>query len=247
MYSLLGKEESLVMQDKTAHISPRRVTDLIEMVDSGSKVTCEPSFEIVPVDFVHREYQFQAHIFLCRYSGKVDETTYEFRKCYARGCPDNLCPHVTQAVMIANRYLHRDFYRMRQSGISVGEQMFSLQDMMVKFGKLHPEEEKEPLLTIHDYINIAKEGNRVSVEVLLESIPAVENFANEHNKQTYLVGEFNATTLGRTGRCQQCLSCYATEERTEEEPQAVVLANQRLALLYQEFNQQGIKYDGLFF
>ena len=235
------------MQDSTINRPPRRVTDLIELKKSGLEVTCDPSFEILPVDFVHQKYQFQAHIFLCRYIGKIDGNAYMFRKCYARGCPNNLCPHVSQAVMIANRYLQRDFYRMRQSGIEVADRMFSLEDMMVKFEDLHHEEEKAPLLTIHDYVNIAKEGNAVSVEIFLESVSAVEHFAHESKQQTFLMCDFTVTTLGRTGSYQRCLGCYATKEAIEEKPNAFVVANQRLTLLYQEFDQTDIKYEERFF
>jgi hypothetical protein len=53
---------------------------------------------------------------------------YAFRKCYARGCPNNLCPHVSQAVMIANRYLQRDYRRMEDAGLKVEKNLFTLED-----------------------------------------------------------------------------------------------------------------------
>jgi hypothetical protein len=233
------------MAESNVHKPPRRVTDLVELKKAGSKVSCEPTFEVLPVDFAHRKHQFQAYVFLCRYSGSVDGQEYLFRKCYARGCPHNLCPHVAQAVMIANRYLLRDFRRLRQGGIDVPETMFTLDDMVVKFEDL--KEDDGPVLTIHDYINIANEGNDVSVEVSLESVPAVEHFAGEKNKQTFLNVEFAVTTLGRTGHYQRCLGCYATEREKKERAVAVAVANQRLALLYQEFDKASIKYKKRFF
>lgn len=233
------------MAESNVHKPPRRVTDLVGLKKAGSEVSCEPSFEVLPVDFAHRKHQFQAYIFLCRFAGSVDGEAYMFRKCYARGCPHNLCPHVAQAVMIANRYLLRDFRRLRQGGIEVPEKMFTLDDMVVKFEDL--KEDDGPLMTIHDYINIAKEGNDVSVEISLESVPAVEHFAGEKNKQTFLNVDFAVTTLGRTGHYQRCLGCYATEKETEERAVAVAVANQRLALLYQEFDKASIKYKKHFF
>jgi len=233
------------MEGTEVHKPPRRVTDLVELKKAGAQVTCEPSFEVLPVDFVHQKTQFQAYIFLCRFKGSVDGENYQFRKCYARGCPHNLCPHVAQAIMIANRYLQRDLRRLRKSGMEVADRMFTLDDMVVKF-----EDQKEdsgPLMTIHDYINVAKEGNAVSVEILLEFVPAVEHFAHEKNKQTFLTCEFAVTTLGRTGHYQRCVGCFATEREAEERPEAVVVANQRLALLYQEFDQAGIQYEKRFF
>jgi len=233
------------MDKDTLRQAPKRVTDLVNLKKQGAQVTCEPSFEVLPVDFAHRDHQFQAYIFLCRFTGEIDGQAYGFRKCYARGCPNNLCPHVAQAVMIANRYLMRDLRRLREAGIDVAEKMFTLDDMVVKFENLKQDE--GPLMTIHDYINVAREGNDVSVEVVLESVPAVEHFAHEKNKQTFLNADFAVTTLGRTGHYQRCLGCYPTEKEAEERARAVVVANQRLSLLYQEFDEAGVKYRKRYF
>jgi hypothetical protein len=222
-----------------------RVTDLILRKESGCRVSCDPSFEVVPVDFAHRSHRYQAHIFLCRYRGSIDKNPFMFRKCYARGCPKNLCPHVAQAVMIANRYLQRDFSRLKKSGIEVPDKMFTLDEMVVGFDKAS--EEDGPLLTLPDYVTIAGEGNAVSAAVALEYLPAVEHFANEKNKQTFLNGEFAFTALGRSGSCQRCFGCYGTETEADEKPAAVAVANQRLALLYESFDEAGIQCEKKFF
>jgi len=233
------------MKDKTVHYPPKRVTDLVELKKWGSKVSCDLAFEVLPVDFAHTDSQFQAFIFLCRFTVKVDGESFVFRKCYARGCPHNLCPHVSQAVMIANRYLQRDYSKLREVGIKIEEKQFSLQDMLIKFDNL--EETKEPSLTIHDYINIAKEGNKAQVEVSLEMVSAVEHFANEKNRQTFLTGYFTVDTLGRIGNYQRCLACYGTENEKKEKPLAIVVANERLSELYDDFEKVGIEYQKQFF
>lgn len=92
--------------------SPSRVTDLVALKQQGAEVVCRTAFEILPVDFQHRDNPFQAYIFLCRYSGEVDRMPYAFRKCYARGCPHNLCPHVSQAILIANGHQNRMMFLM---------------------------------------------------------------------------------------------------------------------------------------
>lgn len=225
--------------------SPGRIADLLELKQRGFDVTCNPIFEIVPVDFTHRDYAYQAYVFLCRYGGTVNGESYSFRKCYARGCPNNLCPHVFQAVMIANRHLSRDYERLKAGGIKVAEQMFSLEDMMVKFDGVKSDD--GPLLTIYDYIRIAGEGNAMRIDVTLEYLPAVEHFANYKNAQTFLNGEFDVRALGKTGTYQRCLACYSTKGEREEKPQAVRIANQRLALLYLEFDKVSIQYHKIFF
>ena len=224
---------------------PRRITDLVNSKSAGLGVTCDSTFDILPVDFEHRKYRFKAYIFLCRYTGEIDGKAYSFRKCYARGCPHNLCPHVSQAVMIANRYLQRDLRRLNKSGIEVQERLFRLDDMVLKYEWLH--EDHGPLLTIHDYINIAMEGNAVSVDVSLDFVPAVEHFAAHENAQTFLWGDFRVDALGDSQQCQHCFACYQTEKEAEEKDRAVEVANARLDILYNQFDERSITYNKRFF
>jgi hypothetical protein len=228
------------MESNTLHKPPHRITDLVELKKSGADITCLPDFEILQVDFTHRDYAFQAHVFLCRFNGTANGNDYSFRKCYARGCPHNLCPHVSQAVMIANRYLQRDLKRLKDGGIEVETKLFTLDDMVIKFDKLH--EDEEPLLTIDDYIHIAEEGNDVSITVELEYVPAVEHFATHKNAQTFFMGDFKVDTLARSHHCQRCFSCYATE-KPEERPTAVEVANARLENLYRQLDLAAIRYE----
>jgi hypothetical protein len=220
---------------------PGRIADLVELKRQGFDVTCHPVFEIIPVDFTQRNFAYQAYVFMCRYGGTINGEPYTFRKCYARGCPNNLCPHVFQAVMIANRHLSRDYERLKAGGIEVEEREFSLDEMMVKFDGV--KEDLGPLLTIYDYIRIAKEGNAVRVDVTLEYLPAVEHFANYKNAQTFLNGDFEVQALAKTGTYQRCLACYPTDRENEEKPQAIRIANQRLTLLYREFDKVSIQYQ----
>ena len=224
---------------------PNRVTDLIALKKSGSSVNCQVSFEILPVDFDHRNNPFRAYIFLSRYTGDVDGQEFKFRKCYARGCPNNLCPHVSQAVMIANRYLRRDYRRLQEGGVAIEEQLFTLEDMMVKYEDVH--EAYGAVMAIHDYINLAREGNDVFVKLGLEYVPAVEHFANYKNAQIFLMVDFAVTSLGKTSNIERCLGCYAQEREKEEKPEMVDIANERLRLLYEEFDQAPVEYEPVFF
>lgn len=232
------------MESITPNFPPNRVTDLIAFKKSGSSVNCQVSFEILPVDFAHRDNPFQAFVFLSRYIGDINGQEYKFRKCYARGCPHNLCPHVSQAVMIANRYLQRDYRRLEEGGIEVEKRLFTLEDMMVKYEGVH--EEYGTVMAIDDYINLAREGNEVSIEVSLEYVPAVEHFASHKNAQIFLMVDFAVTSLGITSHIERCLACYP-EEREEEKQGRVDMANDRLKLLYEDFERAAIIYEKSFF
>jgi len=220
---------------------PSRVTDLVGLKKKESTVTCGTSFEILPVDFAHHDNPFQAFIFLCRYKGTVDGEAYEFRKCYARGCPENLGPHVSQAVMIANRYLQKDYRKLEKAGIEIERRHFTLEDMTVKFDGY--QKEHDATLVIHDFINIAAEGNDVSVKVELEYVPGVEHFVGYDNEMIFMMVGFTITCLGKTHHYGRCLACYQTEREKEEKQYRINIANERLKILYDEFDQASVTYE----
>jgi len=224
---------------------PSRITDLVGLKEKGSTVTCQTSFDILPVDFAHRDNPFQAFIFLCRYKGAIDGEAYEFRKCYARGCPHNVCPHVSQAVMIANRYLQKDYHKLEKAGLYMQRQLFTLEDMTVKFDGY--QKEYDATLVIHDYINIANEGNEVSVVVDLEYVPGVEHVVGYDNEMIFMMAGFTITCLGKINHYERCLACFQMEREKEEKQYRIDIANERMKSLYDEFDKASVKYEKRFF
>jgi hypothetical protein len=217
---------------------PRRITDLIDAKRGGSDVQLNIRFEIIPAEFHHRENPFQAYIFLARYVGAIDGRAFEFRKCYARGCPNNLCTHVSQAVRIANRYLQRDYHALETGGIDVDKILFSLDDMVIKFDAL--KEDGPPQLSIPELIAIAKSGELITVQVALDLIPAVEHFSGIKNAQTFLSATFRALAEEEIYHCHRCFACFPTDKQDEERELATKVANARLELVYKDFQACGI-------
>lgn len=233
------------MSPKPIHSLPSRITDLIELKRTGSVITCSPAFDVIPVDFTHRTCRFQALVFICRFSGTVDGQPYTFRKCYARGCAHDLCPRLSQAVMIANRYLQRDYHRLQQGGIQVENKLFTLEESVVQL--MDFKADPKQAMVIDDYIQMAKGGSKVSVEVDLEYVPATEHFEYHKNNQTFLLADFMVTALQEKATCQRCLGCYPTDKEEEEKPAQVQVANDRLTKLYQEFDLSSVHYEKRFF
>jgi len=225
--------------------TPMRITDIVDAKKSGATVVVHIRFEILPVDFRHGNSPFQAYIFLAHYHGTADTVPFEFRKCYARGCPNNLCTHVSQAVNIANRYLQRDYRVLASAGIEMQQDLFTLDDMVVKFERL--KETEEPALTIPELIGLAQAGKSISVEIALAFLPAVEHFANQEKAQTFLSGELTASTDKKTYHCHRCFACFPTEGPGGERSQAVQVANARLEMMYKEFERVGIAHEKAFF
>lgn len=222
-----------------------RITDIVDAKTNGATVVVRIRFEILPVDFRHGNSPFQAYIFLAHYHGTIDDTPFAFRKCYARGCPNNLCTHVSQAVNIANRYLKRDYRELASAGIDIRQDLFTLDDMVVKFERL--KEADKPALTIPEVIALAQAGKQIVVEIVLDFLPAVEHFAHQKNAQTFLSGEITAKTDDKTYHCHRCFACFATEHADADRSRAIAVANARLAVMYQEFERVGIDHQQSFF
>ncbi len=233
------------MSQTPVHNPPTRVTDLIELKRNGAAITCSPVLDIIPVDFSHRSHHFRAVVFLGRFSGAADSQAYTFRKCYARGCHHDLCPRVSQAVMIANRFLQRDYHRLEQSGIGIEKKLFTLEGSIVRLTAL--KDDQREAMIMDDYIRMAKEGNRISVDIALEYVPAIEHFEYHKNRQTFLMADFTVTAQAKRAGCQRCLGCYPIEREQEERPSQIDVANDRLSLIYKEFDLSSIRYEERFF
>jgi hypothetical protein len=117
--------------------------------------------------------------------------------------------------------------------------------MTVKFEGY--QEDHGPVLAIHDYIDIAKEGNDVRVNINLEFVPGAEHFANYENQMIFLMVDFVVFCLGKTNHYERCLACYPMEKELEEKQEKIDIANERLKILYKEFDQASITYKPFFF
>jgi hypothetical protein len=224
---------------------PLRITNLIELKRKGEAITCSPTLDINPIDFSHRSHHFRAFVFIGRFSGTALGEQYSFRKCYARGCKHDLCPRVSQAVMIANRFLQRDYHRLVQSGIDIEQKLFTLEGSVVRLTALKDDPKKAMILD--DYIHLAQGGDQVSINVELEYVIATEHFEYQQNNQTFLLADFSVTAQGKTAACQRCLGCYPTEREQEEKPVQIEVANDRLSLIYRELDLSSIRYEERFF
>jgi hypothetical protein len=233
------------MSPTTVYNPPARITNLIEVKKRGAAITCSSGLDIIPVDFSHRSHNFKAVVFIGQFSGTADRQQYAFRKCYARGCTHDLCLRVSQAVMIANRYLQRDYHRLEQSGIVIEKKLFTLEGSVVRMTALK-DNPKEALI-IDDYIHMAKGGKKISVDINLEFVHAVEHFEYHQNRQTFLLADFTVTEQGNSATCQRCLGCYRTERELEERPLQISVANDRLSLIYREFDLSSTIYEERYF
>ncbi len=231
--------------DWAEDLVPRCIGDLFLLDARRHLVTCSAGLEIVPVNFFQHDSCLQAYTMFARFSGEVDGTPYTFRKCYARSFLKDSCRRGMQAVMVANRDLQRDYRRLSRAGISINKEFFSLQDLLIR--QSSGDEPCCPPVTIIDFVYIAREGNLVNVEVLLNRVAAVEHYPEESVDQVYLMADFAVIALGNTSHCQRCMASFPAEAGEDEELAMIRVANQRLTSLYTDFAQAGVNYMERFF
>ncbi|RLB39516.1 MAG: hypothetical protein DRH20_03495 [Deltaproteobacteria bacterium] len=233
------------MIDPIIHDPPISVVDLVGLKKQCAEVSVQNEFEVNRTEFTHEGYPYDAFVFYSRFSGTIDGDEYSFRKCYARGCDRNLCPHVSQAVLIANRYLQRDYAELKKAGIQVEEKLFTLEGMLVRYDRKR-DEFVSPLI-LDDYIRMAKEGASVSTEISLEYLPAVEYFEHREEKRVFFTANFRVRYLEKTHICQRCVACFDMKEEAVEKGPAMELANSRLAAIYEELDAANIRYEPVYF
>ena len=87
----------------------------------------------------------------------------------------------------------------------------------------------------------------MSIVVGLEYVPGVEHFIGYDNEMTFMMADFTITCLGKINLFERCLACYQTEREKKEKKYNIMIANERLKILYAEFDQASIKYEKRFF
>ena len=59
--------------------------------------------------------------------------------------------------------------------------------------------------------------------------------------------DFAVTMLDKTHHYERCLACYEAEKEQQDRSQAINIANERLKLLWEEFDRASVKYEKRFF
>ena len=225
--------------------SPNRISELVSSKQKGSPVTCQTNFEIVPLDVENEGKSFKAFIFLCHYRGTVGGEAYGFRKCYARACSDNQCDNIYQAVMTARTYAVADYNALEQAGIVLEKRRMTLEEIVEKFEGM--QDEYGPTQVIQDYVDIARAGNDIEIEHRLNFISAQEYIVDYRVQMVFLMVTFQITCYGKIHQHERCYACYPKDQEALEKQDKIDIANARLKILYNKFDQVSIKHEKLFY
>ena len=230
----------------TMHATPHRISDLISLQQKGCAVTCQTYFEIVPLEVDESGRPVRSFIFLCRFGGTIDGEPYGFRKCYARACSDHQCANMYQAVMTAKPYAYADYGRLQGGGIALEKRRMTLEEVVLKFEGM--QETYGPTPIIHDYIEMARQGLDIRIDPVLKFVSAQEHVADFKVQTIFLMGAFTMSGQeGQTHRHERCFACYPKDREVYEKKKKTDIANERLKILYDEFEQASITYQKRFF
>jgi len=104
-----------------------------------------------------------------------------------------------------------------------------------------------PTRIIHDYIHLARQGHDVRIDPVLNRVSAQEHVDNYKIQRIFLLVVFGITCNGETHRHERCFACYAKHLEKVEKREKTHLANDRLKLLYDEFERASIVCEKRFF
>jgi hypothetical protein len=225
--------------------SPNRISDLVSLRQTGLSVTCTSQFEMVPLEVDTSGDSVRAYIFLCRYGGTVAGEPYGFRKCYARACSDHHCANMYQAVMTAKPYAYADYHKLEQAGIVLEKRRMTLEEIVKKFEGM--QETYGPTQIIHDYIDMAREGYDIEINPVLNIMSAQEYVDNYQIQRIFLMVVFDIVYHGNSHQHERCFACYSKDREPIEKKEKADIANERLKILYDEFDNASITCNKRFF
>ena len=233
------------MAPSPVHPSLYRIRDLVERKRRGAAVGGQTYFDVIPMAVAHGDDSFSALMFLCHYRGFVDSEAFSFRKCYARGCPNDGCPDVASAIRTANHRFAVDCRRLEQAGIPIEQRGLTLERIIAKLGNLR--EIADPLQCLYDGLTPVPTKKNITVEPTLTFVRAVEHHPHYELPTIFLMAIFTISQDDETYLSERCLACYCQDEEEKEKTHKISIANTRLASIYKSFSEAAIDFRECYF
>ena len=172
---------------------PDEITMLAELIDcalAGKKVVlnAKPMREIVKVDREGKE--IETVIVSMEYSGTVDSEPFKFKKEYSHATDET--EYALDCLLIANNRLQIDHDRLKDGGVEVNREFFTYQNTFLGLPGIASQ--KRPALRLQTFINLARTGIPVSVDVGLKRLDVLIKEEEREKKGFAYVTDFVFTT-----------------------------------------------------
>jgi len=216
---------------------------LIDEATSGKKVVLNTKFvrEVIKIE---REGQPADTIILSvEYSGTIDGDPFEFKKNYS--FTEDEVDYALECLLIANNRLQMDYDRLKESGINVKEDFFTLANSFI--GLSGDASLKKPAVRLQDFIHLSLAGVTVKVDVTLKYPDLALKQEGLEKKGFACMASFSFTTKeGRTTvEKLYGVGSYDDTKGYQEEIKAV--ASKRLERDSDRLRRAGMKVDRLTF
>ncbi len=225
--------------------SPGRISDLIRLKEDHASVTCRAGFDIVPMTFAEDDHTYRALMFLCRFSGTAGGKEYGFRKCYARGCPNDRCAATYRAIVAADRYMKADFDRLGRAGIILERPQLELDRYADKIGRRLRDDESSVM--IQGFIEQAEHRREVWIEPKLSMVHATEQLPKYEMDMVFLMVCFEASYRNHKHNYDICLSCYPLDQEEDQIKEKIHVANERIRSFYDFFRKSSVGFSEKYF
>lgn len=142
----------------------RMLEVLIDNAASGKAVdlNAKPVREVVKLE--REGHEVDTVILSMEYSGISDGKPFMFKKNYSFAEDDS--QYALECLLIANNRLQIDHDRLKEAGINVKGELFTLQNSF--FGLSGDASAKRPALRLQDFIHLSRAGISVIVDVALK-------------------------------------------------------------------------------
>ena len=216
---------------------------LIDHAAAGKKVVLQTKLlrEVIKIE---REGQPAETVILSvEYSGTVDGNPFAFQKNYS--FVDDSIRYALECLLIANNRLQMDYDRLKEAGIGVPGDFFTLQNSFI--GLSGDASLKSPALRLQDFIHLFRAGAGVSVHVNL-SHPSVSLTQGGVQKKGFgCMAGFTFTTKDGKTTVEKLYGLGSYDDPKAYQAEIKTVATKRLERDCERLRRAGIKVDNLSF
>jgi len=213
------------------------LAELIDYAIPGKNVVlnANPMREIAK--FEHDGKEIETIIISMEYSGTVDAEPFKFRKEYSHTYDET--EYALDCILIANNRLQVDYDRLRQGGVEVKGEFFTFQNTF--FGLPGIASERRPALRLEAFINLARSGMPVSVDVVLKRPDVVVKEEEGEKKGFAYVADFVFTTAEGKTTIEKLYDRALHDDTEERRARVKEVANKRLGRDFERLRRVGIE------
>jgi hypothetical protein len=213
------------------------LAELIDYALAGNNVVlnANPMREIVK--FEHEGKEIESIIISMEYSGTVDAEPFKFKKEYSHAYDET--DYALDCILIANNRLQVDYDRLKQGGIEVKGEFFTFQNTF--FGLPGIASERRPALRVEAFINLARSGIPVSVDVVLKRPDVLVKEEEGEKKGFAYVADFVFTTDEGKTTIEKLYDQALYDDTEEQRARVKEVANKRLERDFGRLRRVGVE------